>query len=113
MQVRRVTIVLYTLSVLPVLFFYMYLFLLEEDITADTLTNTKLWYRQFLIMIIELANNSSTLMGLLFSAIVMVIWYVIAAFRLKKPSVFFGNLWILIPHVIEAVLLIRFVEFGL
>ena len=116
---RRVTIWIYNSKsdcftiLLPILFFYTYIFLLEKDMTADILTNTKLWCRQLLIVIIALANNSATLMGLLFTAIVMVIWYVIAAFKLKKPSVFFASLWTLIPHVIEAVLLIRFVEFGL
>ncbi|MBR3533998.1 MAG: hypothetical protein IKN80_08990 [Clostridiales bacterium] len=116
---RRVTIWIYNNKsdcftiLLPVLFFYTCIFLIEKDINAETLTLTKLWYRQFLIMIIALANNSATLMGLLFTAIVMVIWYIIAAIKLKKPLVFFSSLWTLIPHLIEAVLLIRFVGFSL
>lgn len=90
------------------LFFYTYLFLTEHEESERILGKTKLVYRQLLIAIIALACNSSTLMGLILSTIVMGIWFVIAAFRLKKPSVFFTSLWTLIPHVITAVLILVF-----
>ena len=90
------------------LFFYTYLLLTENEETELILGKTKLFYRQLLIAIIALACNSSTLMGLIMSAIVMGIWFIIAAFRLKKPSLFFTSLWTLIPHVITAILILNF-----
>ena len=90
------------------LFFYTYLLLTEQEETEKILGKTKLFYRQFLIMMIAVACNSSTLMGLIMSAIVMGIWFIIAAFRLKKPSIFFTSLWTLIPHIITALLLLSF-----
>ncbi len=90
------------------LFFYTYLLLTEKEETELVLGKTKLFYRQLLIAIIALACNSSTLMGLIMSAIVMAIWFIIAAFRLKKPSLFFTSLWTLIPHVITAILILNF-----
>ena len=90
------------------LFFYTYLFLTENEETEKILGKTRLFYRQFLIALIALSCNSSTLMGLIMSAIVMGIWFVIAAFRLKRPSVFFSSLWTYVPHVITGVLLVLF-----
>ena len=90
------------------LFFYTYLLLTEQEETEKILGKTKLFYRQLLIAIIAVACNSATLMGLIMSAIVMGIWFIIAAFRLKKPSLFFSSLWTLIPHVITAVFLLMF-----
>ena len=111
---RRVTIWIYNSKsdcftlLLPALFFYTFLFLTEKTETEGILTNTKLIYRQFLIMLIALASISSTTMGLLMSPIIMGIWYLIAAFRMKKPSLFFTSLWTFIPHIITGLLLIEF-----
>ena len=116
---RRVTIWIYNSKsdcftlLLPALFFYTFLFLTEKTETEGILTNTKLIYRQFLIMLIALASISSTTMGLLMSPIIMGIWYLIAAFRMKKPSLFFTSLWTFIPHIITGLLLIGFVGFSL
>ncbi len=90
------------------LFFYTYLFLTEQDESERLLGKTNLFYRQILIAIIALACNSSTLMGLILSTIVMGMWFVIAAFRLKKPSLFFTSLWTYIPHIITVVLILAF-----
>lgn len=90
------------------LFFYTYIFLTEKGESERLLGKAKLFYRQLLIAIIALACNSSTLMGLILSAIVMGIWFVIAAFRLKKPSVFFTSLWTFLPHGITILLLLVF-----
>ena len=90
------------------LFFYTYIFLTENDESERLLGKTKLFYRQMLVAIIALACNSSTLMGLIMSAIVMGIWFVIAAFRQKKPAVFFTSLWTIIPHIITVLLLVLF-----
>lgn len=90
------------------LFFYTYLFLTEQDESERLLGKTKLFYRQLLVAIIALACNSSTLMGLILSAIVMGIWFIIAAFRCKKPSLFFASLWTLIPHLITTTLILLF-----
>ncbi len=115
---RRVTIWIYNsksdcfcLLLIP-LFFYTYLFLCEKEESGLILSNNKLWYRQLLITLVALACNSATLMGVMFSAITMVIWYIIASFRLKKPSLFLSCLWTLIPHVIELALLINFTGFS-
>ncbi len=90
------------------LFFYCYLLLTEQEETEKILGKTKLIYRQMLITIIAVACNSSTLMGLIMSAIVMGIWYVIAAVRLKSPKVFFTSLWTFIPHIVTAILIVGF-----
>ena len=90
------------------LFFYTFLLLTEKEETKAILDQTSLFYRQLLIAIIALSCNSATLMGLIMSAIVMGIWYVIAAFRLKSPKVFFTSLWTFIPHIITAILIINF-----
>jgi len=90
------------------LFFYTYLLLTEQEETEKILGKTKLFYRQLLIMIIAIACNSATLMGLIMSAIVMGLWFIITAFRQKKPSVFFTSLWTLVPHVITVLLLLMF-----
>lgn len=90
------------------LFFYTYLFLTEHEESAKILGKTKLFYRKLLIMIIAISCNSATLMGLILSATVIVLWLIITAFRQKKPSLFFTSLWIFIPHVITAVLLLMF-----
>lgn len=95
------------------LFFYTYLLLTEQEESEKILGKTKLFYRQLLIAIIALACNSSTLMGLIMSAIVMGIWFIIAAFRLKKPSMFFTSLWTLIPHVITALLILNFMGWNI
>ncbi len=90
------------------LFFYTYLFLTENEETEKLMGKTKLVYRQFIIAIIALACNSATLMGLILSAIVMGIWFIIAAFRLKKPSVLLSSIWTLTPHLITVLLILMF-----
>lgn len=116
---RRVTIWIYNSKsdcftlLLPALFFYTFLFLTEKSETEGILTNTRLFYRQFLIMLIAMASISSTTMGLLMSPIIMGIWFLIAALRLKKPSILFTSLWTFIPHIITGLLLIEFVGYSL
>lgn len=90
------------------LFFYTFMLLTDRVETERVLGDTSLFYRQFLIAVIALACNSATLMGLIMSAIVMGVWFVIAAFRLKKPSVLFTSLWTLVPHVVTAVILFSY-----
>ena len=90
------------------LFFYTYLLLTEQEETEKILGKTKLFYRQLLIMIIAVACNSATLMGLIMSAIVMGLWFIITAFRQKRPSIFFTSLWTLVPHLITALFLLMF-----
>ena len=88
------------------LFFYTFMLLTDRVETSRVLGETSLFYRQMVVAVIALACNSATLMGLIMSFIVMGIWFVIAAFRLKKPSVLFTSLWTLVPHVVTAVLLV-------
>ncbi len=90
------------------LFFYTFLFLMECEESEKLLGKSKLFYRQLLIAIIAIACNSATLMGLILSAIVMGIWFIIAAYRLKKPTLFFTSLWTLAPHAFTTILLLIF-----
>ena len=90
------------------LFFYTYLFLTEADESQQILGKTRLLYRQLLIVIMAIACNSATLMGIILSAIVMAIWFIVAAFRLKRPSVLFLSLWTFIPHLVTGFLLLIF-----
>ncbi len=111
---RRVTIWIYNSKsdcftiLLPALFIYTFIFLTEKAETDNILTDTGLIYRQFLIFIMALASISATTMGLIMSPIVMGIWFIIAAFRMKKPSLFFSSLWTFIPHVVMILLLCGF-----
>ena len=111
---RRVTIWIYNSKsdcftiMLPALFIYTFIFLTEKAETDNILTDTGLIYRQFLIFIMALASISATTMGLIMSPIVMGIWFIIAAFRMKKPSLFFSSLWTFIPHVVMILLLCGF-----
>lgn len=113
---RRVTIWIYNSKsdcftiLLPALFIYTFIFLTEKAETDNILTNTGLIYRQFLIFVMSLSSISATTMGLIMSPIVMGIWFIIAAFRLKKPSLFFSSLWTFVPHLMIIILIVRFVR---
>ena len=80
----------------------------EADESQQILGKTRLLYRQLLIVIMAIACNSATLMGIILSAIVMAIWFIVAAFRLKRPSVLFLSLWTFIPHLVTGFLLLIF-----
>ena len=115
---RRVTMWIYNsksdcfcLLLLP-LFFYTYLFLMEEKETESILIHKQGWYRQIILLIIAVACNSASLMGVLMSAMMLVLWYGIAAYKEKKWSFFFKNLWTLVPHLITFVLLVIFTGFS-
>lgn len=92
------------------LFFYIYLLIAESVEAEKLLINTKLAYKQLIIVIIAIACNSATLMGLVMSAIIMGVWFVIIAFRLKKPSVFLLSLWTFIPHILTVTLIYLFIR---
>lgn len=114
---RRVTIWIYNSKsdcftiLLPILFIYTYLILSDEEERNGVIGNISNIKGLAIVLIMALACNSSTLMGVVLSPIVMVIWYLIVAFRHKKPSVFFVSLLTLIPHIITAILLVRFTGF--
>ena len=108
---RRVTIWIYNsksdcfcLLLIP-LFFYTYLLLRDDQDIAPA----KLWQRLLIIGTIALACNSSTLMGMIMSAMIIGIWAVITAFRAKKVSVIFSSLITLVPHAITALLILKFI----
>ena len=109
---RRVAIWIYNsksdcfVLLIPILFFYTYLLLLEKQ-------EDKLIYRQIIIAVLALACNSSSAMGIIMSAVVIGLWILISAVRLKKPSVFFTSLWTLIPHVVTAALIVVFTGFSI
>ncbi|MCR5592168.1 MAG: hypothetical protein K6F79_00285 [Saccharofermentans sp.] len=113
---RRVTLWIYNSKsdcftiLLPALFIYTFIFLTEKAETNNILTNTGLIYRQFLIFVMALSSISATTMGLIMSPIVMGTWFIIAAFRLKKPSLFFSSLWTFVPHLMIIILIVRFVR---
>ncbi len=90
------------------LFFYTFLFLMEDAESEKALGKAKLFYRQLLIMIIAVACISATVMGIIMSAIVMGLWFIIAAFRLKRINVFATSIWTIIPHIITALFILLF-----
>lgn len=108
---RRVTIWIYNsksdcfcLLLIP-LFFYTYILLKNEPDTAPS----KIWQRLLIIGTIALACNSSSLMGMIMSGMIIGIWAVIIAFRSKKASVLFTSLFTLVPHAITALLILKFI----
>lgn len=115
---RRVTIWIYNSKsdcftiLLPALFIYTFVFLTEKAETDRILTDMGLLHRQFLIFVIALASISATTMGLLMSPMIMGVWFIIAAFKVKKPSLFFSSLWTFVPHIIAVILLVWFVGFS-
>ena len=116
---RRVTIWIYNSKsdcftiLLPSLFIYTFVFLTEKAETDNIIANTRLIYRQFLILVIALASISSTTMGLLMSPIVLFFIFLISALKERQPSLFFSSLWTLVPHIITTVLLVINVGFNL
>ncbi len=116
---RRVVIWIYNSKsdfftlLLPILFFYTFILLIENKETEKTTGKRSLYFRLLLITILAVACNSSTLMGVLMSPIVMSIWYIMAAIKTKNASVLFSSLWTFIPHIVTGVLLISFTGFTL
>lgn len=116
---RRVTIWIYNSKsdcftlLIPVLFFYMYCFLMDNN-EIDKLTDKcNMLYYQLLVLIMAMACNSASLMGLIVSPIVMVIWYLIASIRKRSIRIFIGSLWTLIPHLVTGVLILNVANFNL
>lgn len=108
---RRVTIWIYNnksdcfcLLLIP-LFFYTNLLLCDEQKIGPS----KLWYRLLIIGIIAFACNSSSLMGIIMSGMIIVLWTVIIAIRSKKASLLFYSPITLVPHAITALLIARFI----
>lgn len=116
---RRVTIWIYNsksdcfcLLLIP-LFFYTYV-LLTEKLSVELFRGDKhLVFRQFVIVIIAIACNSSSLMGVLLSTIVMMTWYVIVAIRTRKISILLAGLWTFVPQLITCIILMSFIGFHL
>lgn len=111
---RRVTIWIYNgksvcfcLLLIP-LFFYIYVFLSEIDLEKIVVYKSGR-YKKFLILLIATACVSSSLMGLVFSTIIMLLWYIIFACRFKNYRVFLSNLWTLVPNMFLALLVLIFV----
>ncbi len=111
---RRVTIWIYNsksdcfcLLLIP-LFFYTYLLLLEK--TDRLIVSNRLWYRFLVVLIIAIACNSSSLMGVIMSPLVMGIWYVIASVKKKNIRIVLYGLVTFIPHIITAILIVSFLR---
>lgn len=111
---RRVTIWIYNSKsdcfclILISLFFYTYLLLLEK--TEDVLFNNSLGYRFLVITTIILACNSSSLMGVLMSIIVIGIWYVIATIKKRDYRFVTYGLLTFLPHIITVLLIVSFIR---
>ncbi len=116
---RRVTIWIYNSKsdfltlLLPILFFYTFIFLVEKEENEFTWSRSNLFKRLLIITILAIACNSSTLMGVLMSPIIMGIWYIVAALKHKKASILVLSLWTFIPHIVTGILLICFTGFTL
>ena len=115
---RRVTIWIYNnksdcfcLLLIP-LFFYSYVLLTDKLECEDLLSSKNSFFHLFIIMIMAIACNSASLMGVVMSAIIIGIWLVIAAYKSRKPSVLFSGLSVFIPHAVTAVILVLFTGFA-
>ncbi len=112
---RRVTIWIYNgksdcfCLLLIILFFYLFVFLTEASLVAIKGNSLEYMHKPLLVVILALACISSTLMGLLFSGIVMLVWYIIFAFRARSLRLLITNLWTLIPHLVMTVLIVAFI----
>lgn len=112
---RRVVIWIYNsksdcfcLLLLP-LFFYMYVLMVRKD---SLMGEAPLWHRQLIVFIIALACNSSSLMGVIMSALIMGIWILIAAVKDRRPLYLIRDLWLFVPHVICVCLIIIYTGFA-
>ncbi len=104
---RRVTIWIYNsksdcfcLLLIPLFFYAYYLFLGKER-------EYKRIHGFFLLFVISLAAISASIMGLILSAVIVVLWGVITVVRLRKPSMIPGYMCVLIPHIAAGLLILE------
>ncbi len=108
---RRVTIWIYNNKsncfclLLVILFFYTYILISENENCDRLLIDNRPINKKLVIIIIAIACNSASLMGVLFSAIIVFQWMLIVAIKKKDMRIFTSNISVLLPHIVTLIVL--------